>query len=288
MERRETQSMKDIFQVHCTECGERIENKFFPLNKLLEQYNVGSKIGINIQELVAFLGIGALYGRPVLPSVPPLVDREENWNFQKPASFAGQPLQEFECADNEIPMGKLRPVKLNIASMVAQFCVITGFSDIYPMLELRHKMDSAEEDLMSGLDITEEEKRRWGDYCNALSHIPGVMVDPLSTDALRRQQIGQYLSQILKLAEWEAKTPGDGHFAAQELKIGWRYKELNGRAMPWLSGARWRAALTCWNAAAINAAAPFPGRWALTSRELLAFWEPRPWARRLTSWRWRM
>lgn len=232
---RDTQTMTDMYQVHCTECGERIENKFFPLNKLLGQYNVGDE---TVRELVEFLGIGALYGQTVLPDVPPLVDREGNWNFQKPSSFAGQALPAFECPDNEIPMEKLRPVNLNIASMVAQFCMITGFTDIYPMLALRHKMDNAEDDLMSGLDITEDEKRHWGDYCNALSHIPGVMVDPLSTDTLRRQQIGQYLSEILNLAEREAKTPARKHFAAQELIIGWRYKELNGRAMPYSLVAR--------------------------------------------------
>lgn len=233
---KETQKMeqKVMYPVHCTECGKRIGNKFFPLDKLLGQYNAGADIGIDTNALMEFLGIGALYGQTVLPNVPPLVDQDGNWNFEKPKSFAGQTLPEFTCADNEIPENELRPVNLNIASILAQFCLITGFEDIYPMLALRQKMDeAAADDLMTAATVSEEDQEKWQDYCNKIYHIPGVTVDPLLTIDERKQAIGEFLSNILRLAEKEAKAPGKQHFAAQELKIGWRYKKENDRQMPY-------------------------------------------------------
>ena len=220
---------KPMYQVHCTECGELIENKFFPLNQLLKQYYLGPQSQERIAEIVDFLGVGALYGQAVLPEVPAFVDQDGRWNFNKPVSFAQNAPAEFTCSDNAIPKYLLVDVNLNVASMVAQFCMITGFEDIYPMLKLRHEMDAKLRDYQ---DPSEEQNTRWREYCNKISWIPGVKIDALLTPDKRYNLIGVLMSDILNFAEQEAKIPGRCHFAAQKLKIGWRYREENQRKMP--------------------------------------------------------
>lgn len=220
---------KPMYQVHCTECGELIENKFFPLNQLLKQYYLGPQSQERIAEIVDFLGVGALYGQAVLPEVPAFVDQDGRWNFNKPVSFAQNAPAEFTCSDNAIPKHLLVDVNLNVASMVAQFCMITGFEDIYPMLKLRHEMDAKLRDYQ---DPSEEQNTRWREYCNKISWIPGVKIDSLLTPDKRYNLIGVLMSDILNFAEQEAKIPGRRHFAAQKLKIGWRYREENQRKMP--------------------------------------------------------
>ena len=59
-----------LYPVHCTECGEKIDNRFFPLNRFLKQYFLGVAYSKKISNLVDFLGIGAMYGETVLPDVP--------------------------------------------------------------------------------------------------------------------------------------------------------------------------------------------------------------------------
>lgn len=226
---------KPMYKVHCTECGEVIENKFFPLNQLLKQYYHGPQYQHKIADVVDFLGIGALYGQAVLPDVPAFVDRDGNWNFNMPSSFDQSAPPEFTCSDNEIPKNLLVDVNLNIASMVAQFCMITGFEDIYPMLKLRQAMDAL---LANFQNPTAEQDAQWGNYCNQISWLPGVKIDPLLTPAVRNAQIAVLLSDILKFAELEANVPGRRHFAAQGLKIGWQYIEKNQRKMPFSLVAR--------------------------------------------------
>lgn len=226
---------KPMYKVHCTECGKVIENKFFPLNQLLKQYSLGPQYENRVADVVDFLGIGAMYRQAVLPEVPPFVDQNGMWNFNKPASFAQSAPMEFTCSDNAIPKNMLVDVNLNIASMVAQFCVITGFEDIYPMLKLRQEMDNL---LNNFQNPTVEQNQQWQAYCDRISWIPGVKIDALLTQEARYNQIGVLMSDILFFAEQESQIPGRRHFAAQELKIGWRYKEENQRKMPFSLVAR--------------------------------------------------
>ena len=217
---------EEMYRVHCTECGELIENKFFPLDNLLGQYNGGAGIGVSIIGLVKFLGIGAMYGQTVLPQVSPFLGADEKWNFEKPGISAGEKLPEFECMDNAIPIGVLKAVNLNIASMVAQFYLITGFHGIYPMLALWQKKETTR--VLSNAD-----QQRWEDYCSAISQVPGVYVDPLLSSDERNRQIARHFSFILQLAKEEAKTPLKRHFANPGMSIGWRYKIENNRKMPY-------------------------------------------------------
>lgn len=216
---------KPLYEVHCTECGKKIENKFFPLTDLLMQYDMGQKHKKAVAEVVELLGIGALYGQAVLPEVPAFVDRDDNWNFEKPV-FQQNPLAQFDCSDSEVPMESLREVNLNIASMIAQFCMITGFVDIYPMLKLRKEMEDAG-------TASKEQQERWKEYCDRLIWIPGVKTDGLSNQETRDQDLGEILTNVLIFAELEAKVSGRRHFAPQKLLAGWRYREENGRKMPY-------------------------------------------------------
>lgn len=221
---------KPIYQVHCTECGKIIDNKFFPLTELLKQYDMGQKYKKAVAEVVELLGIGALYGQTVLPEVPAFVDRDDNWNFEKPV-FQQNALVQFSCGDNEVPVASLREVNLNIASMIAQFCMITGFDDIYPMLKLRKEMDDAG-------NASKEQQEQWKEYCDRLIWIPGVKTDGLSNQETRDQDLGEILTNVLIFAEQEAKVPGRRHFAPQKMLAGWRYREENGRKMPYSLVAR--------------------------------------------------
>lgn len=220
---------KPLYRVHCTECGEVIDNKFFPLHNLLKQYHVGERNETSITGLVDFLGIGALYGQTVLPNVPAFTDGKGNWHFDKPASFVGKTLPEFICHDNEIPENKLEPINLNIASMVAQFCMITGFDDIYPMLKLRQEMDVLAANFAQP---TAEQSALWDTYCDRISQIPGVKVDRLTSPEVRKTTIAKIMSDILRFADEEARMSAKRHFAHQGFKVGWRYKIVNDRKLP--------------------------------------------------------
>lgn len=225
---------KPLYPVHCTECGREIEQKFFAMRELLKQYTPPRTGSEDVAKLVEFLGIGAVYGQAVLPEVPGfLVDGK--WNFEKPVISAKATLAEFCCADTQIPENQLREVNLNIASIIAQFCVTTGFDDIYPMLALRREMDEADD---SFAEVSEEQKSKWKEYCEKLSWVPGVKTDALSNLETRIQDIGEKISLICKLAEREAKEPERRHFAAQKMLAGWRYREENGRKMPYALVAR--------------------------------------------------
>jgi len=219
-----------MYQVHCPECGEEVKNKFFLLNDLVKRYNVGAGIGVSITALAEFLGIGAMYGGIVLPNVSPFLENGK-WNFEKPEILAGEKLAEFECVDKAIQEGALKAVNLNIAAMVAQFCLVTGFDNIYPMLALRQKMEAA-------MVVSAADQQQWDDYCDELSQKPGVAVDPLLAVHLRNKDIEEYFDDILQLAKEEAKTPKKRHFADRDLRIGWQYKVENNRKMPYALVAR--------------------------------------------------
>lgn len=224
-----------LYSVHCPECGKLIDNKFFPLDSLLEQYSIDGKKKDKVKKMVSFLGIGALYGKPILPEVEPFVQKDGSWNFQSPFSFAGKILPEFTCSDNEIRKEKLTPVDLNIASMIAQFCLVTGFRDIYPMLELRKEMDDAIE---SGEELSAQQVEQWNRYCDSIVRIPGVTVDALLTTDMRNKLISGIMSDILAFARKEALQQDKRHFAAQQVLVGWRYKMENNRRMPFALVAR--------------------------------------------------
>lgn len=220
---------KELYKVYCTECGKEIGNKIFFLNNMLEQYYVGMSFEATIQSLLRTLRIGGMYGETVLPEVPALVDQNGNWNFNKPDfDQFRRTLPEFTCKDNEIPTDELVTVNLNIASIVAQFYMITGF-DIYKMLELQQQLDAL---YAQGKDPSAAQNADWRNLCDKFSNLPDVMMDATLAAADIESQSAQLMSGILDLAKAEANVPGRRHFAAQNIRIGWRYKEENNRKLP--------------------------------------------------------
>lgn len=250
MARKQKEATKPLYLVHCTECGESIENKFFPLDKLLGRYYNGNKEAANLLEKISdVLRIGAYYGQKVLPEVPALMTREEvtdeleletkyTYRLMLPAQpdlekLKASPcrLEQFACEENEIPKEKLVRVELNIAAIVAQFYLMTGFSEIYQMLELKHQMQENGNESWDIQDSRQQGNGYW-EYCDKLAIQPGVQLQQVSQAEQRRKSIDAVIANILKLAEMEANQPGKRHFAADGLKVGWRYKEINGREMP--------------------------------------------------------
>lgn len=226
----ETEENGKLYPVRCPECGEKIENKFFPLDNLLLAYRDSS--GKKMKQLVEFMGIGALYGKPILPQVPPfLAADKQSWNFAKPAAFEGTKLAKF--ADSE---EKLTDIQLNIASVVAQFCISSGFSDIYPMLALRKQMNDAAD---NGMELTQEQDAQWAAYCDSIVLARGVKAGILAALGTRNKKIGEILTDILAFAEEETKFAEEEEkqetksFAVQQLQAGWCYKVENGRRAPY-------------------------------------------------------
>ena len=221
---------KALYKVHCTECGEVIGNKIFFLNDMLKQYYVGNNFESTIQFLLNTLRIGARYGETVLPEVPALVDQNGNWNFNK-LDFAQfrRTLPEFTCKDNEVPTNELVAVNLNIASIVAQFCMITGFDDIYQMLALQQQLDALYE---QGKTPSEAQNTAWTNFCDRFSKLPDVRMDATLTAAEIEQESTELMSGILELATAEANVLGRQHFAKHDIEIGWQYKEENNRWLP--------------------------------------------------------
>lgn len=219
----ETGENGELYPVRCPECGEKIENKFFPLDNLLLAYSSGGKM----KQLVEFMGIGALYGKPILPQVPPFLDAKQSWNFKKPAdsAFADTKLEEFAFDAEE----KLTNIQLNIASVVAQFCISSGFSDIYPMLALRKQMNDAAD---NGMELTQEQDAQWAAYCDSIVLAPGVKKGGLAALGTRNKKIGDILTDILAFAEDEEKQKTKS-FAVQQLQAGWCYRVENGRRVPY-------------------------------------------------------
>lgn len=234
--KKSNQSTKTMYSVRCTECGELIEGKFFPLDNLLRQYSLPGQIAYDRDEMIRVLGIGATYGQCILPKVDALLKKienegEKNWEVVVPdLKKTGAAPACFTCKNNnEIPVNKLSKVELNIASMVAQFCISTGFYDFYEMLSLeltiRQMTDRGES--------ADNQKKQLNQLCARFAVLPGVHLTELTTQDLQQEQIHNVLMTILRFAQIEAEESGRQHFANETLKAGWRYQEVNGVQMPY-------------------------------------------------------
>lgn len=224
-------SEEKMYPVHCTECGERIENKFFPLDDLLDQYHNGIEKNADKNLIIRTLGIGALFGHTVLPKVPPLIENDTVVSQDPQQFLAEETIPRFSSDDDKITLNMLAPVSLNISSIVAQFCLMSGFTDFYEMLriekEILDKLDKAE-------TVPPEQKTKLKAYCDKFAALPGVYLPAMSTEENKRQRIEQVLECILRYAKEENQSweQNSHHFATEELYIGWRYKTVNGRNMP--------------------------------------------------------
>lgn len=223
--------LQEPYSVYCTECGEKIGKKFFRMDDLLKQYYLGKSYIREVNRLVSYLGIGAWYNEQVLPQVPPLRDDKGVWNLEQPKADDSDKPREFCGQDSEITLEQLRPINVNIAAIVYQFCLSTGFWDLYPMLNLCKKMTQDEENAEN--QLTTEDIKKWENYCDQLNHIPGVKTDALTSGEDRNAEICENLQAILRFAEKEAETPDLKNFSTQQLYVGWRYKQENHRKMPY-------------------------------------------------------
>lgn len=251
-----SQQTKPMYSVHCTECGDVIEGKFFPMENLLERYSPGESVSLQREELIRVLGVGARYGGNVLPEVPPLLrylaeteEKPASWEIQRPDIQAlrtkKSPLQCFECRDNnEVPVEKLTEMTVNIGAIVAQFCLESGFPEIYDMLEIQNRM---EQQTNFGELPAPEDKSRLGELCQKFATLPGVRLSRMTAAGMREAQIVGVLSIALLFAREEAES-GRRNFTAETLLAGWRYQEINGIRMPHslvVVGANSRQAYHC-------------------------------------------
>lgn len=231
---------KKMYPVHCTECGDVIDGKFFPLDNLMKQYAPGEGISAQRDEMIRVLGIGALYGKNILPDVPQLLYYQEEteetpgiWYVVRPnLSTLRQetsPLSCFACKDNnDIPMDRLVGVNLNVASMIAQFCISTGFDEIYDMLEIQNRI---EQKANVGELPSEEDENRLRVLCQQFAMLPGVQLSRMTAAGMQDAQIVSVLSIILSFAREEADA-GRQNYASETLMVGWRYQLINGIQMP--------------------------------------------------------
>ncbi len=264
MAMKKKEEKKTLYPVRCTECGELIENKFFPLDRLLDQYYNGQGIAAAKKQIISAMGIGVQYGQPLLPQVPQLLikgEEEEGYQVQMPdlqqIRSSRNQLRFFSCDDNEIQDQPLVPLKLNIASIVAQFYLMSGFDTIYLMLQLQKKIENMmytgenPAALQGQLDV----------YCDLFANLPYVNLGTMATDMLRRQATCQILSSILTFAKVEADRPGEDHFAAEELRAGWRFDVINGRELPLelvIVGAMTRNSYSCTQCCCDKCRRPIP------------------------------
>lgn len=217
------------YSVRCTECGEVLENKFFPLDNLLVTYQIGANT--DKQRLFHALGIGANYGETVLPKAPALLqtimlDGAETLWVVTPRSHEIEG-RSIGCFDEELAAihpAQLTAVYVSISSMVAQFALTTKFDDIYGMLRLRWEFNQ------NGF-LPDEKANEMAQYRNRFKKVPGVRLSNLTVDALVQKETEGLLDLILDYAQQEAAMGGD-HFAVNTLCAAWQYELINDRKLP--------------------------------------------------------
>lgn len=224
---------KKMYEVYCTKCGSLIREKYFPLDNLLNQYfNVGTQEEER-SRVIRMLGIGAYYGGVVLPSVPPLLETTADngtYIFNRPSLEALKKtksrLHKFTCEDGNLPREELVPVELNIASMVAQFCLNNNSELLYDMLERYYDLEYRDEDCFSDTTL-----KAW---CGQLAKQQGERLGKMAQSGMLEEEVRQNLQTILDFAKAEAERADIRHFSLdRDIRAGWWYKVVNGRKMPY-------------------------------------------------------
>lgn len=251
------QSPAQMYPVRCTECGDVIEGKFFPIGLLLKQYAPAEGIFEDRETLIRVLGIGAHYGQNVLPSVPKLLRKKKDtegvpggWEILRPdmgkLRSEKSPMKCFACKDNnDVQISQLTKVNLNIASIAAQFCLSTGSDIIYDMLEIQLRIRQKE---MYAESASKEDTDRLSTLCNQFAKLPGVQLTDLVAQGQQENDIIEVLTIILNFALIEAEKDDECNFASETMMLGWRYQVINGIQMPHslvVMGATSREAYDC-------------------------------------------
>lgn len=224
-----------LYPVYCTGCGEELSDRIFPIDNLLRRYDNGGPADGGRDKFIRMMGISVAYGKPVLGNVPALY---QNGEFVLPAKETLDRLSQkvplcFSCEGSSLPQDRMEPISLNIASMVYQFYRISGFYDIYRMLELRKSMnDTAQE----GSPVSQEDDEKMQALCKRFEALPYVHLPAMTMGSHRQDAIMDVLDWILFSAETE-EGKDRTHFAAEKILVGWRYKLVNGREMPYALAA---------------------------------------------------
>lgn len=223
-----TTAVNELYFVRCTECGEPVKTKFFPLNPLLMQYRLPDQTLQNgLDELLEFLNIGAIYGHDILPETTRLI---QNGEFSIPQKAENK--TEIDCFQtnekNDPPEGTLRLVKLTITAIVAEFVRMTGFTDVYQLLELQWKRRKLG---ISGQDLSDEDSAKQMQYARRMAILLRRQLRG-RTDAENSAEVLRLMDTILDCAIYEDKQQLD-NFSGEDLLVGWRYKMENNRRMPY-------------------------------------------------------
>lgn len=221
---------KALYPVRCAECGELVEEKYFSLSPLLMQYWVsGQDLQEDLETLIKTLNIVAPYGRDILPEMPPLI-RKDVFSIPTDREEAAQ----FPCFEtdesNNPPKGVLKPIKLTMAAIVSAFVGMTGFQDIYHLLDLRweEKVLEGIGENLSGADSTKQMQ-----YASRAASLLGKRLKAREdSEEGRRQAVLSLMDTILECAERENEQRMDS-YSLKQLRAGWRYKVENGREMPY-------------------------------------------------------
>ena len=225
-----TSTEKGLYPVRCAECGELVEEKFFSLNPLLMQYWVSDQeIQEDLETLVKTLNIVAPYGQDILPEMPPLIRNDE---FSIPTG-AGKttPLPCFETDEsNNPPKDALKPIKLTMAAIVSAFVRMTGFKDLYHLLNLRWEERILEK---YGGNLSGEDSAKQMQYASRAASLLGKRLKAREdSEEGRRQAVLNLMDTVLECAEHENEQHLDS-YSLKQLRAGWRYKVENGRKMPY-------------------------------------------------------
>lgn len=219
------------YEVLCTECGNKIEQKLFRLDPLIKQYFLTAQSAKIADSLFKKLTINAFYGQKVFSPVRPLLNDENEIASDALEDITHkQPPERFNCENNAIPTEKLIPISLNISNIIAQFCHGGGF-DVHDMREVLSLYQKKE--AMSTLE--EEEAVRYGQLCTKFSSLPDVSLAAMSVAEKRQSDIETIFSNILVLAMQEISLIREGHFnmSFKQYSVGWRYRVENAREMPY-------------------------------------------------------
>lgn len=228
-----TNQEKKMYDVYCTECGSLIRGKYFPLDNLLNLYFNGETQEEERNNVIDMLGIGVIYGGPVLPVVPPLLEKNPDggkYIFNRPSldslKNTKSRLNCFTCGDGEIPMNALVSVDLNIASVVAQFCMSSGSELLYDMLQRYYDLDWNDEDRSGDMALNA--------WCEQFAQLQKERMSAMGQTGLNAEQVRQNLQTIIEFAKTEAERVDTRHFALESrIWVGWWYQVINGRKMPY-------------------------------------------------------
>lgn len=219
-----------LYPAYCTECGKKIETRLFPLDGLLRQYHYTGILAAQRDGFLDMVRIHGEYGRQILPQVPPLVSEGEYRIPEVAALEEEEKAPVFACADNEVPLDQLTEPALGIAAIIAQFYRISGFREIYEMLDLVWKKKQAENTFAV---FPLEQQSVLDGLCDRFIALPYVHMRAMSVDtAALHSDVENALSWVLDAALQEDLAPGRRQYSLSTVKIGWRYKLVNERQIP--------------------------------------------------------